>query len=328
MSQNLLNKYIWILDVIKRHGRITRSELGALWCRASISGGEKLSRRTFYNYRQSIEELFNINIECDPATYEYYIADEDVHNRSVTDWMLNSAAVSDVLSNSREVSSRIFLEDIPSAREHLATMLDAIKMSRIINFDYNNFTRSRPVQGIRFEPFVLKLFRQRWYVVGMNVKESRLKTYALDRMSNVKIDSSSFVLPQGFDPDDYFRDSFGIVVTRQPARSIVLRVDSLQAKYLRALPLHSSQQETVHDTYSLFEYRMRVTDDLVKELLSYGPLVTVISPPELRLMMIEQLSQTLESYKHTAVLSGSSLVSGGASVTDLDVLKNSSTDRE
>ncbi len=321
MSRNLINRYIWILDTIKQHGRITRGELSELWKRSSVSQGETLTRRTFYNYRLSIQEIFSINIECDPATYEYYITDEDPHNRSVTDWMLNSAAVSDVLSNSRQVSSRIFLEDIPSAREHLSTILEAIKQSRIIRFDYNNFTRSRPATGLRFEPFVLKLFRQRWYVVGMNVAESRLKTYALDRMSNVRIDKASFALPDGFDPEAYFRDSFGIVVTRQAPRRIVLRCDPLQAKYLRALPLHASQQETVHDTYSLFTYRMRVTDDLADELMSYAGRVTVVSPPELRAIMTERLRCALEAYTTPSNTDSHPELRGSGAVTDPDVLK-------
>ncbi len=296
MARNLLNRYIWILDTIKRHGRITRRDLDELWCRSAIGDGETLCRRTFYNYRLAIEELFNVTIACDPATYEYYITDDDEHNQSVTDWLLNSTAVNDVLSNSRDVSSRIFLEDIPSAREYLGIVIDAIKTSHIIRFDYNNFSRSRPATGIRLEPYVLKLFRQRWYVVGMNVKERRLKTYALDRMRNVTIETTAFVLPDKFDPEAYFRDSFGIVVTRQAAKHIVIRTDHFQAKYLRALPLHHSQQEFVHDAFSLFHYDMRLTDDLVDELMSFGQRITVMSPPELRAMILDRVKGMLQNY--------------------------------
>lgn len=319
MAQNLLNKYIWMVDTIRRHGRLSLRDIDMLWRRSSFSDGESLVRRTFYNYRQSIEDIFGIKIECDPATYEYYVVENDDHNQRLTDWMLNSSAVSEMLNNSREISSRIFLENIPSSREHLATIIDAIKGSRIISFDYNNFTRSRPAVGLRFEPFVLKVFRQRWYVVGMNVKESRLKTYALDRMSNVAIENATFALPDGFDPEGYFRDSFGIVVTRQTPRRIVLRCDHLQAKYLRALPLHQSQQETIHDNFSLFSYRMRVTDDLVDELMSFGPRITVVSPPELRAMMVDRFSRALDNYSNAPEVPAPS-VAGPSAVTDAHLL--------
>jgi len=296
-SRNLLSRYIWLIDTITRYGRITRHELEDLWLKSSVGNGEPLSRRTFYNYRQGIEQLFNITIGCDNTTFEYFISNADKHSRSVTDWLLNSSAVSNVLSNSRDISHRIFLEDVPSARGHLDTVINALRASRAISFDYNNFTRSRPATGLRLEPYVLKFFRQRWYVVGLNIKEKKLKTYALDRMANCVITSTAFALPDGFDPDAYFRDSFGIVVTHQPPREIVIRTDHLQAKYLRALPLHHSQQESLHDGFSLFSYRMRLTDDLVEYLLSMGPRITVIAPAELRAMMVDRLQRTLDNYR-------------------------------
>jgi predicted DNA-binding transcriptional regulator YafY len=76
----------------------------------------------------------------------------------------------------------------------------------------------------------------------------------------------------------------------------VLRVDPHQAKYFRALPLHRSQNEMVHDSFSLFHYDMRISPDLVQELLSYGPRVTVVSPPELCVMMRNELRQALLQY--------------------------------
>ena len=108
MSKDLFSRYIWLIDTIKRYGTITREELNERWKRSPFSNGEPLPRREFYNYRTAIEELFKINIECNPSTFEYYIDNGNMHNESVTDWLLNSAAMSSVLSGSREVSDRIF----------------------------------------------------------------------------------------------------------------------------------------------------------------------------------------------------------------------------
>ena len=65
----------------------------------------------------------------------------------------------------------------------------------------------------------------------------------------------------------------------------------------RALPLHASQIETVSDKFSLFTYRMRLTDDFLAELLSYGPRVTVLEPPELRAMVLDSLRASLAEYE-------------------------------
>ena len=61
MAKNLINKYIWILDTIQRYGRITREELNNLWMKSSVSDGEPLARRTFYNYRQGIADTFKVS---------------------------------------------------------------------------------------------------------------------------------------------------------------------------------------------------------------------------------------------------------------------------
>ena len=81
------------------------------------------------------------------------------------------------------------------------------------------------------------------------------------------------------------------------AKDIVLRVEPRQAKYFRALPLHPSQQEVVHDNYSIFTYRMFNTYDLRQAILSYGSNVEVLQPPELRTMIREELQHSLDAYR-------------------------------
>lgn len=301
MSKDLFSRYIWLIDTIKRYGRITREELNALWLKSPYSNGESLPRRTFYNYRMAIEDIFKISIECNTSTFEYYIDDEDDHNESVTNWLLNSAAMSDMLSDCREISDRIFLENVPSAREHLPVVIDALKQFHSISFTYRPYSRINPTPDVVVEPYFLKIFKQRWYVTGRNVKEDCIKTYALDRMSDVIIQASEFEIPESFDAETYFRDSFGIVFTQGEVKNVAIKADVRQAKYLRALPLHHSQHETIHDEYSVFYYKLRITPDFVEELLSHGPALTVLNPPELRAMMITSLQESLANYEKNPV---------------------------
>lgn len=296
MANDLFSKYIWLIDTIKKHGKITRDEINRCWLNSAYSNGAPIPRRTFYNYRTAIEELFNINIECDPSTFEYFIADEDEHKESVTNWLLNSTATSDLITSARDVAHRVFLENVPSAREYLSVFIEAMRTSTSVRFDYHPYTRSIPTRGVIFEPYFTKIFKQRWYVVGRNVKEDKIKTYALDRMSDAVLTDLHFTMPADFEPSKYFTDAFGIVVDQGEPKIITIRTDSTQAKYFRALPLHHSQSEMVHDQYSVFEYKMRVTNDLVSELLSYGSRIEVLSPPELRSIIRSELEKALEKY--------------------------------
>lgn len=284
------------MDTIRRYGRITGRELNRRWAESPFSEGRPLPRRTFYNYRQALQQLFNVNIEYDPVTYEYFIENSDEHNDSVTDWLLNTTATSNVLSGARDISGRIFLEDVPSARDYLHVVIDALKMNRSIRFDYHPYTRSQPTRGIVLEPYFLKIFRQRWYITGRNVADSKVKTYALDRMTRALMLDTTFDIPADFDAEAYCSASFGVVFNMGQVEHVVIRVEARQAKYFRALPLHQSQRETVYDSFSLFHFDIRVTPDFVEELLSHGPKITVIEPRSLRLTMIEKLRATLAGY--------------------------------
>lgn len=298
MARDLLNRYIWIVDTLKRCGRISRTELDRRWANSPYSNGEsRIPRRTFYNYRQAIEELFSVTISCDTSTYEYFIEEEPGSaGERLTNWLLDAQATSNVLQGSRQMARQIMLEEVPSAREHLSAMMEAVRERRVVQFDYHPYSRVNPNRGVELEPWFLRIYRQIWYVTGREVESGRDKTYALDRISNLKLLSRTFQLPEYADPKVYFRDAYGIMVDRAEARDVVLRVDTRRAKYLRALPLHHSQREEANDGYSLFFYRLRLTADFVAEILSMGAQVTVESPRELRAMVVTHLRETLANY--------------------------------
>lgn len=296
MAKDLFRRYLWMIDTIRRHGRMSRADFDRYWSRSVFGCGKAMPRRTFFNYREAIEELFSVEIKCDPRTYEYYIDENGAHSQEMTEWLLNAAAVNDVLSDSRELADRIFVEEVPSARLHLAPAIDAMRHSRVLRFEYQPYYRTRPGE-VTLEPYFLKIFRQRWYLTGRNTVENRIKTYALDRINSLEILSDTFEIDPTFDFDDYFRYSFGIVSSKGEVRRVAIRTDPGQAKYFRTLPLHRSQDEAVHDRYSIFYYRLRITPDLVAELLSYGARVEVLEPPELRAMLRTELEGALEYYK-------------------------------
>ena len=298
MARNMINRYVWLVDTISRYGRITLKDLNAAWLRSGISEGKPLARRTFFHYRDGVEEMFDINIQCDKSTFEYYIDDSGGENNArLRSWLVDSVSMSGTLSNAHDVSERIMLENVPSAREYLPMAIDALKQNRRIRFSYKSYTRSLPTDGIVLEPYFVKIFKQLWYVIGLNVKEGQIKTYALDRISRLNLLQDTFEMPEDMNPSEFFKDCFGIITNKNSAKRIVLRVEPTQAKYFRALPLHASQQEEVHDQYSVFTYRMRITYDLKEELLSHGSSIEVLEPKELKTLISNELEEALKNYQ-------------------------------
>ena len=298
MAHNLVNRYVWLVDTINRYGRITLKDLKAAWLRSDISEGKPLARRTFFHYRDGVEEMFDINIQCDKSTFEYYIDDSgSEENARLQSWLVDSVSLSGMLSNAHDISGRIMLENVPSAREHLPVIIDALKQNHRISFSYKSYTRSRPADGIILEPYFVKIFKQLWYVIGLNVNDGLIKTYSLDRISRLNLLQETFTMPDDVNPSEFFKDCFGIITNKNSAKRIVLRVEPTQAKYFRALPLHPSQQEEVHDDYSVFSYRMRITYDLKEELMSHGASIEVLEPKELKMLILDELERALKNYQ-------------------------------
>lgn len=297
MNKNLIGRYIWLVDTLRSYGRLTRSQINDLWQRSSLSDGNPLPERTFYHYRRGIEETFNIDISCN-GKGEYYIDEETLGNNSgLTDWLLDSYAVNNLLSESPDIAERVEIEEVPSAREYLQPVVNALRDKRAIEFDYEGFNRSRPERNILFHPYFLKRYKQRWYMLGKRIKSGDLRTYALDRIKGLKATDEAFTLPDNVGIEEVFGHIIGITSSKAEPRTVRLQTTRTQAKYFRALPLHHSQrEELVHDEYSIFSYRLKLNYELVHEIMSLGDGVKVLEPKELQLMVANEFKKALQQY--------------------------------
>lgn len=295
-EQHRLRTCLWIVNTFQRRGRLTLRELNELWTETELSGGEEIIARTFFNYRSAIQDLFSIVIECDKSTNTYSIAYRD--DDSTTEWLLSSFSVTQLLQQNKDISNRILLEEIPSGQHHLSTIIEAMHSNNVIEITYQRFVEDEP-HSVCVEPYCTKLFHQRWYVVANNIEKKHLQTYALDRISDIKILANTYSIDPNFDAKAFFLNSFGIFASEneQPQR-ILIRVDATQSKYLRTLPLHHSQKETItNDKFSVFQYYLVPTKDFVFELLSHGAFFEVLEPASLRETMKENALKMAELYK-------------------------------
>lgn len=298
MAKDLFNRYIWLVDTIYRVGKITFEEINERWVRSEMSGGEEIPLRTFHNHRKAIEELFDINIECNKRDgYSYYIENkEDIEKVGVRNWLLNTFAVNNLINESRKLKTRILFEEIPSGRQYLTPIIEAMRDNFTIELTYQSFWRDEP-HTFRVEPYCVKVFKQRWYVVGRAPHYDEIRTYALERIHGFQITEKSFVYPKDFDPQSYFLTSFGITVDEScEIERIRIKTLGNKTKYIQALPLHHSQQEVERTAeYSIFEYLLRPTYDFCQELLSHGSDLEVLSPQPLR-EQIKSIVKNMEQF--------------------------------
>ena len=296
-----LQKYTWLIETIRRAGKISHRDLSDKWERAiEYSNGDPLPRATFNRWRKAIYNLFSIEIDCQTVgSYLYYIANpEDIDEDKLKKWMLDSFAVGNLIGENLSLKDRIIVDEIPSGREHLTTILEAMKESRVANITYRPFKRSH---GYTFsiEPYCVKLFENRWYVLAHNNRDE-IKIYGLDRVDDAKITDDRYKFPKNFDADNYFSTSFGIVIGYdvKPQR-IVVRANEDHKHYLKSLPLHHSQRLLEdYGEYADFELYLSPTYDFVMKLLQVGAMIEVISPASLRKTMKGWISDMYELYKN------------------------------
>ena len=296
-TAGLINRYVWFVTTIYNRGPISLEEIQRRF-ESHFGRGEELSERQFHRYTDAVEELFDIEIKYSRAQRGYVVADrEGIDNMGMRKWLIQTFSVNNILHESQELKNRILLEDVPSGQQHLTTIVDAMRESVALSMTYHSFHREES-STFEVEPYCVKLFEQRWYMLGKSEGYDELRLYALDRIKALEPTERKFKLPKKFDAAKFFEDYYGIIIGDEEfdVEPVALKVDSWQSKYLRTLPLHHTQVEVErNEEDSIFEYCLCPSFDFQQKLLSMGASVSVLAPMLLRTIIREKAEQTVEN---------------------------------
>jgi hypothetical protein len=295
-----MNKYVWLVETIYRAKRISLKELNRRWLENDMSDGQEIPERTFHKWRIAVEELFGLDIVNEGrGDYRYYIENADeLSNGNLRSWLFNTLSVSTLLQANLGMKERILLEEIPEGKEYLPVIIEAMKNNVQLIMTYQSYWRDEE-HTFEVEPYCLKLFRQRWYLVARSAYYNKVLIYALDRVRQLQATEVRFTYPKDFQPDEYFDGCFGIIAgDGTKVETVRLKASAGQANYLRSLPLHHSQEETErNDAFSIFTLRIRPTFDFIQELLRQGEGVEVLSPVWLRKEVAGMVCRMWNKYK-------------------------------
>ena len=275
MAANLFNRYIWLVDNIYRAGSrgIMLDEINRRWERSQYNDDRSAyPERTFHRHKNAIKEMFDIDIVCDKRTKAYMIENaDDIERGGVRSWLLNTFAVNNLINESHHLKRRILFEEIPSGQRFLTPIIEAMRDGVTLMLTYRSFNMENPVT-FEVQPYCVKVFRQRWYLVAYNLYYRAIRIYALDRIGELLATETEFRLPKDFDAHGYFADAFGIIVDEEcDVERVRVRIGGMQRDYVRTLPLHASQTEhEITEESSVFEYRLRPTVDFRQELLTHA----------------------------------------------------------
>jgi len=255
------------------------------------------SKRTLQRDLKEIRNLFGVDISYSKPQKGYFISQNEGENMNFQR-MMEAFDMFNSLNMSQDLTPFVHLEQRrPQGTENLYGLLHAIKNRFGIKFSYQKFWEDAPSQR-NIAPYALKEYRNRWYLLGLDHKDDRIKSFALDRLSVLDITKQRFQYPDDYSVEKNYRYCFGIISSEKDTpEKIILSFDSYQGKYIKTLPLHHTQQ-IVKDTDEELRVGLQVhiTYDFVMELLSYGANMRVLEPASLKKQIKEAHQKAADLY--------------------------------
>lgn len=293
----LFNCYIWLLNTIAR-GPISRAAIDEKWAHSSVNEYKQdyLPESNFHRWKSTVEVLFDVHIKCN-AYNEYYIEEaSDLRGADLRLRLLNLMSIDSLLKDSKELSDQILFEPIPSGEKFLAPIIEAMRDKTAIEMTYQGFTKDYPATFI-VEPYCLKMFKQRWYMLAYSPGTDDMRVYGLDRIQAIEPSTEKYKIPKDFDAERYFKDTYGVSFADDQPEEVKVKISAYQANFLRSLPIHASQEEIeCNDEFSMFRYFVVPTFEFMQELRKYGSELEVLSPQSLRDEFIDEAGSLYSKY--------------------------------
>ena len=241
----------------------------------------KFTERTFQRDKLAIADVFGIQISYSRKKNVHFIEEEELElsQESVFDQLL----LVEAYRETKGKADVMFFEPRRArGLEHLNGLIHAITQKKVLSFTYQKFWENEKSSKVVM-PYALKEFKNRWYLLAADYQSKNpsffLKTYGLDRISDLNISNTSFKR-ENIDIEKAYKNSFGIISTLgKETQEILLKFDREQANYVKALPLHHSQTVIAeNETETIFRVSLVPTYDFQREILSYGKRVQVLAP--------------------------------------------------
>lgn len=237
-----------------------------------------ISERTLKRDRAEIKQIFNIDIAYSSTRKGYYVKESTSQSEQIMN-ALDAIHIFFIQKNIPNANKHIrFAPRQASGSEYFFTILKAIEDKKKIQFSYAQYEKKEKSQR-KVSPLGLKEFKGFWYLIASD--NIGIKTFGLDRISDLCFSMENISIPKDFDLDEYYKYCYGIVrLPNDKPQEIIIKTTPIKACYYIANPIHPSQKivEETED-YTIFSLYMFLTYDLQQEFRSHGAeFVEVLKP--------------------------------------------------
>jgi predicted DNA-binding transcriptional regulator YafY len=182
--------------------------------------------------------------------------------------------------------------DLKALTPFLEKLRRAVREHRTVEMNYQSSQVPHPAQR-RLDPYALVHRWGWWYVIGLCHVHREVRTFRVDRISEITLLETTFASPPDFDLRAHLKNesqSHTLITAR-------LRFNPESAHIIAGNQSHWAALESKADGSVEVTFLAPTLEWAASTALAYGPAVEVLKPPELRAMVVEWLEATGKKYK-------------------------------
>lgn len=290
--------YALILEKLSRQKSTSLQDLKAFLETHELGKSE----RTISRYIEQMRHEFGLEIMYDAGEKGYvFQKSNDFEVEIFLNFMQLSQSTGLAIGGKKNMQDLMQLVQFDTNQRlqgigYLKDLLFAIRNRRYINFKHTNY-HTEKITAYRIKPILLKQYQYRWYVIG-DIKEGEFRTFGCDRISELDIEAKTFVAKNNKEARKKFEHIIGLNYSENAIEKVKLELTPIQAKYLKASPLHASQYiESETRDAVIFVLNLIPNYELIQQILLMGDQVKVLAPASLRYEVKKHLRSTLDLYR-------------------------------
>lgn len=298
--QAKIKRYLQILQLLEKSKFPTIAEM----LDRIVDSGIKVSDRQLKRDIESLRAEFGLDIQYSTYQRGYFLENEEQtfpYFLKLLEFSQNMDLLTSYLKEGSNISEIIEFEDYNSFKglQYIRDIAFSIKQGAEINLKYKRFD-GETEKDYCFQPYLLREYLNRWYVIGLLSDTSEIRTFGLDRIVELNNSGNKFKKDKKRNIASLFQNVIGINASGQNnPEEIELHCDLFQGNLLKTLPLHSSQK-VVSETADkiIMTYKLVINFELKQRLLMMSTQAKVVKPISLKNEMQEMLAEAQNLYKN------------------------------
>lgn len=219
----------------------------------------------------------------------------------------------EISKTSRPIVSFTKSPDEPKISKHFATLYEFIQNKTAVRFKMRSRNYPYEQDIYHVHPWYLREYNRRWYLFGLDVKENKIKRYALDRIEGqINILKKEYISPTQ-SIEDILSTIIGVSLTETEPIEVIFWVSDESADYVARKKMHHTQKEIsiaedspfmemigYREHGKFFKVKCENNYELRREMLSFNSELIVLAPESFRKEIKENIERMHNNYKDSA----------------------------